>query len=639
MVPRQLDPVWTGHFQHPCFALTPGEFTLYLESINQWDCARLDTIPLTAVDTTDIQSGLAFQQCNGFAIQFDYTGPNASIVQWNFGDPDNPGAGASGPSAYYTYPDTGWYMVILTLPTAVICQDTAYFPVYVGDPGIELAFDWIFPVCQDSVVVLFNNLSTNSQGSFLSQQWYFSNGQSSETPMPLVTVYESQQIDVQLIMESSDGCIDTLVQTLDIQLLDPILPDTVLVCFHEPTELNPGFNPDWTYQWSPPEGLSAVNNPNPLANPDQTTTYSVTITDPNGPDTCSVVRSVTVLVPPPFDWYALTDTIVCEPLVVLQAQSNAAVSIVWSDTPDFSGILGNGDHFTLLSPGRPSTIYVQAEDAFGCVLTDTVLAGNYDVALAVPPSLTICIGDSVQINAINLYPEDVLTFSWAPNTGILSGQGTSTPVVSPQTTTTYTFIAGNQYGCLDTGQVQVNIFDYVPPLQVSADPDTIVAGQSSQLLAITGSTTPDPNLQYFWSPSGSLTDAGIYNPVASPTETTLYEVVILTPDGCSNRAAVWVVVVEPLCEEPYIFIPSGFSPNGDGKNEVFRVRGNFIDEVYLAVYDRWGEKVFETQDTNGGWDGTYKEKVLPPDVYGYYLRVLCFGGKEFIRKGNITLIR
>ncbi|MBK7337211.1 MAG: gliding motility-associated C-terminal domain-containing protein [Saprospirales bacterium] len=88
-----------------------------------------------------------------------------------------------------------------------------------------------------------------------------------------------------------------------------------------------------------------------------------------------------------------------------------------------------------------------------------------------------------------------------------------------------------------------------------------------------------------------------------------------------------------------MFIPSGFSPNGDGKNDFFRVRGNAVDEVYLAVYDRWGEKVFESFEASPGWDGTHKGKVLPPDVYGYYLRVLCFGGEEFIRKGNISLLR
>ena len=615
-----------------------GGYQFYLESANQWDCSRIDTIPIDVIDTTDLQTGFAFQQCNGFAIQFDYSGPNASIIEWNFGDPTAPGTGAAGPSSYYIYPDTGWYTVLITLPAEVACPDTAFFPIYVGNPGIELAFDWTFPVCSDSVVVQFNNLSTNNQGVFTSQQWFFSNGQSSEDSMPEVAVYTSQSIEAQLIMESSDGCVDTLVQSLEVQLLDPSLPDTVIVCFQEALEINPDYNPDWVYQWSPPEGLSGVDEANPLAGPDQTTTYSVTITDPNGPDTCSVVRAVTVVVPPPFDWQATGDTIVCEPWVTLETQSDAAVSVAWSQTPDFSILLGTDDTFSLM-PGRPSTVYVQAVDAFGCVLTDTILAGNYDVALAVPPIFTICVGDSLLINVLNLYPDDILSFYWEPMAGILSGQGTATPLVSPLTTTTYTYLATNQYGCQDTGQVLVNIFDFVPPLQALADPDTIVAGQSSQLLALTGPDNPDPSLQYIWTPTGSLSDAGIFNPVATPTETTLYEVLIITPDGCSNRETVLVVVIEPTCEEPFLFIPSGFSPNGDGKNELFRVRGNFIDEVYLAVYDRWGEKVFETEDVNGGWNGTYQGKLLPPDVYGYYLRVLCFGGDEFIRKGNITLIR
>jgi gliding motility-associated-like protein len=88
-----------------------------------------------------------------------------------------------------------------------------------------------------------------------------------------------------------------------------------------------------------------------------------------------------------------------------------------------------------------------------------------------------------------------------------------------------------------------------------------------------------------------------------------------------------------------LFIPDAFSPNGDGKNDVLFVRGNNIKELYFSVYDRWGEKIFETTDKNIGWDGSYKGKELSNAVFVYY----CFGkyddGTEFKQKGDISLVR
>lgn len=616
----------------------PGMFTVFLESSNQLGCVRIDSAILIVADTAALESGFHFQQCNGFSVQFEYTGPNATIVQWDFGDPEDPAAGYTGSDPYHTYPDTGWYNVRLILPPSLPCPDTAYFPVYIGNPGIALDFDWSYPFCSDSVAVRFNNLSANDQSSFTDQWWTFSTGLATSDSFPQITVYENTTFTAQLVMVSSDGCRDTLGKVVDIQLMDPVFADSLIYCPQEPVELNPGFNPDWAYHWSPPEGLSGVDEPNPLAYPDQTTTFSVTVTDTGGPDTCEVVRAVTVIVPPPIDWLATGDTMVCRETVLLETQSNAAVSVIWSDMPDFSNTLGTGNQY-LASPGRPGIYYVRGTDVFGCQLTDTIVAGNFSVEVDALPAVTICIGDSIQVKAQNQNPGDILTFFWEPETGILSGQGAPDPWLNPSVSTIYTYIAGNQFGCQDTGQVTVNVFNYVLPLEVQADPDTIFFGQSSQLLALSGPANPDPALQYAWTPSQTLSAPDIYNPVATPDETTLYEAVIVNPDGCTNRGTVLVVVLEPQCVEPYLFIPTGFSPNGDGRNDFFRVRGDAIDEVYLAVYDRWGNKVFESFEAAPGWDGTYKGKILPPDVYGFYLRVLCYGGGEYIRKGNITLIR
>ena len=100
-----------------------------------------------------------------------------------------------------------------------------------------------------------------------------------------------------------------------------------------------------------------------------------------------------------------------------------------------------------------------------------------------------------------------------------------------------------------------------------------------------------------------------------------------------------ICVVNNLCGDPLIYVPNTFTPNGDGLNDVFFVRGFNIDEVQMVVFNRWGQKVFETREITKGWDGSFEGGFAPPDVYGYYLKVSCISGGEYEQKGNVTVIR
>jgi gliding motility-associated-like protein len=88
-----------------------------------------------------------------------------------------------------------------------------------------------------------------------------------------------------------------------------------------------------------------------------------------------------------------------------------------------------------------------------------------------------------------------------------------------------------------------------------------------------------------------------------------------------------------------VYIPNGFTPNSDGKNDKWFVRGNDIRKIEIAVYDRWGQKMFSTTDIKEGWDGTFKGKSLDPAVFGWYVEGECVSGDRFFLKGNLTLLR
>ncbi len=105
------------------------------------------------------------------------------------------------------------------------------------------------------------------------------------------------------------------------------------------------------------------------------------------------------------------------------------------------------------------------------------------------------------------------------------------------------------------------------------------------------------------------------------------------------QASITIQVATPICDDPYIYVPNTFTPNGDQINDRLYVRGAFIDELLFIVYDRWGNQVFSTTDKNVGWDGRYKQTALGNDVFGYYLEAKCFDGQILIKRGNVTLLK
>ncbi|MFK8105170.1 MAG: PKD domain-containing protein [Saprospiraceae bacterium] len=611
---------------------TPGTFTYFVATENQFGCTRLDSVLVGVLDTTPQLDFVGETQCSGYTVYFSNTSINAPYYLWNFGDPAAPVASSTAENPSYTYAGPGTYMVSLTIDAAVECKDTIFREITVNEPNIALDFEWEFEECTDSVAISFTDLSVNTQSNITGWNWFFSNGDTSTLQDPTIILTQSQLLESTLILNSDDGCIDTLSQSFPVDLIEVSLRDSLAFCQGDTLFLNPDGDTSYVYEWFPTTGLSDSNVPNPVANPLSTTIYEVTITD-FSEDTCSVVRSVTVVVPPLIDLLVTNDTTLCEPSLEIMAQSNQAILYEWSIAANFDPIFSMEDSVVVM-PDRPSIYHVRVTDDFGCQKTDSVIVYSSGIDLALEEVVTVCIGDSLRLNATNLNPEDDLTYFWTPGDAVIAGGNTSTPLISPGITTEYYVFVTNQFGCELRDTVTANVFNYVPPLTVDADPDTIIIGQSSQL-----SSTVDPGYNYNWSPSETLDDPTISTPLATPEVSTLYNLYIETAQGCSNQATLFVVVLNPKCDDPFIFIPNAFTPNGDGQNDVLFVNGNNIDVMNLAIYNRWGEKVFESDRKEKGWDGTYKGEALTPDVYGFYLTVKCFDGIEFFKKGNINLLR
>ena len=164
---------------------------------------------------------------------------------------------------------------------------------------------------------------------------------------------------------------------------------------------------------------------------------------------------------------------------------------------------------------------------------------------------------------------------------------------------------------------------------------TIKLGSS---IEVSATSTGSNQTVFNWSPGSTLSCTTCANSMAQPAETTLYTVVGVDTNGCVASDTVSVYVNEDYT----VFVPNAFSPNGDGNNDYFQMFGNLagIHSIEIKIFNRWGEKVFESENPDFKWDGTYKGVLQNPCVFVYEMKIVFQDGhSDELRKGSITLVR
>ena len=224
--------------------------------------------------------------------------------------------------------------------------------------------------------------------------------------------------------------------------------------------------------------------------------------------------------------------------------------------------------------------------------------------------------------------------------GSLSCTTCADPVALPQSTTTYAVIYSNNVGqsnpinpnyatgCPDTLFTTIHIWP-LPPVISSNNDTTIAYGRSLQLF-VTGASN------YTWTPVGSLNDPNSPAPIATPLTTTNYIVTGMDSNGCVSRDTVLVIVDY----RDNLLIPTGFTPNGDGRNDIFKiVNASFQRLMEFRVFNRWGQEIFSTNDIMAGWDGKWKGVPQDMGAYQYLIRVAYPDGNVETYKGDVSLIK
>jgi gliding motility-associated-like protein len=292
--------------------------------------------------------------------------------------------------------------------------------------------------------------------------------------------------------------------------------------------------------------------------------------------------------------------------------ANGAANYVWNDPLNS---LTNAISVTQGSYTLTGT------DANGCSNTATVVVN--EIASGTLPNfnftspLTICLDQTAP------------TLPSVSNNGI---PGTWSPTsISNTASDTYTFIVAPSQ-CAANFTLDVTVQD----LQLTVSNDTTVDALSPVQLgaAVTGSTSGN----YVWQPAATnLSCTNCANPVSSPTANISYTVRYTdTNSGCFVDGDV-AITVNPV--KGVAYIPTAFSPNNDGMNDLFRVGGSNIKDIYLTVYNRWGEKVFEEKSALPAWDGTFKGVRQPLGAYVYYATVTFNDNTRSNYQGNVTLLQ
>ncbi len=280
----------------------------------------------------------------------------------------------------------------------------------------------------------------------------------------------------------------------------------------------------------------------------------------------------------------------------------------------------------------------------GCIVRDSLHITIPTHTLSAGPTDTIaCVNQFVTLHAsggdgYKWYEVHNGVFSDA--SGSLTCTDCAEPIATPPVTTTYAVVFTNnvhqtnpinpnyETGCPDTLTLTVFV-NPLPNVRVESRDTMIKYGQTVQLYA-SGAQW------YSWSPAGSLSDPNSPSPVASPRESIKYVVYGRDMNGCVNTDSVHVYVDY----RDNILVPTGFTPNGDGKNDVFKPVTFTVHRLLeFRVFNRWGQEVFSTTDKNAGWDGTWKGVEQGIGNYSYLIRVAYPDNYTETFKGEVTLIR
>lgn len=577
------------------------------------------------VATVTLQPG-GYINCTDLTMTFSNLSPSSLINSyfWDFGDLTTLADTSRSATPTYTYPDTGIYTVKVVANRNAPCSDstTAEVRVY---PGFFPDFDFT-GMCMNTPIQ-FNDRTTATYGSV--NFWRYDFGvtsilsDTSRQRNPQYTYTNVGSYTAELIVGSTKGCRDTIYETVTIIDKPPItmaFRDTV-ICHVDTVQLNA--TGSGAISWTPNYNILNSTSVTPLVFPKTTTVYTVEFND-NG---CRNTDSVRVRVITSVNLTASRDTSICANDPVQLYANTDGLQYAWSPDPTLS----NPNILNPIATPSTTTTYQITARTGGCTATE-------DVVVTIVPRPTvnagvdvdICTNSSTQLNA----QTNGTAFTWS-NSSSLSDPTVLNPIATPVSTTSYILSATDlASGCPKPAYDTVTV-TVLPKVNAFAGNDTVIIANLPLQLKATG------GVNYQWSPATGLDNPNIQGPIAlldGNPEYVTYIVRVSDQAGCFDTASITIRVYKT---GPEIFVPTGFTPNGDGRNDVFRpiyVGMKSID--YFQVYNRWGALIYSHNKNDGqGWDGAINGLKQNTGTFIWMVRATDIVGKVHFKKGTVMLIR
>lgn len=568
---------------------------------------RQDSVRITVTDPPDITVPGNTSICPGDNITLGAAG--ATVYSWS------PAAGLSNPNTSNPVASpmvtTKYIVTGYDLPG---CVGKDSVTVTVKDtPVISMISDTSF--CKgSSPVTLFASAPNATQYT-----WSPATGLSNpNTSNPVANPPGSQTYYLEVL--ANNGCKSR--DSVRVQVLDPptidVRPDTS-ICSGTQLLLNTTGNGATSYSWSPATGLSDPYMANPLASPLAATKYVLTVS--NG--ACSAKDSLMLDVKPAPNVTTSNDTTICNGG---QAQLFATGGINYNWSP-VTGLSNSNISNPVASPNAPTKYFVAVTGTNGCSKVDSVNIGwqPKPVFSIAPSAIAICEGDSTTLTANGA---DV--YNWISGTNIMSPNNAAT-IVFPGNTQQFSVAVQHNF-CKVSDTLFATVTVNEPPTAAASKSNDIDCSNATAQLAATG------GVSYQWYPQTAITSPNSATPTVSPLVSTTYYVQVTNAQGCSDIDSVRVNVLFNPTEGGYN-MPNAFTPNNDGKNDCFGLKyWGVVQELEFTVFNRWGERVFQTSNASVCWDGTHKGLPQATGTYVYQVKAKTACGSVY-KKGTVILMR
>lgn len=434
----------------------------------------------------------------------------------------------------------------------------------------------------------------------------------------------------------ANGCMNTATTTAVINPLPAISISGSTVCANQ--TINLGASGGTNYNWTGPNGFSStLQNPTiPNCTPSMAGTYSVIVTDANN---CSSSSSTVVVINPIPTPSANNNGPICTGQTFILG-ATGGVTYQWNGPNGFTST-GQSPVITPATTGMSGTYTVTAFDNIGCSATaitsaiinplpnPTISSGkNYG---CVPFCVSFTVSNSTSIQNVQ----------WSVNGGSGANGNTYDQCFSSSGIYTVTADVTDANGCKNSTTYLVDAYP-VPVADFNFSPiKPIINNDDVTFTDATYNATIQSWNWYFYGNASATSN--VQNPVFYYPEAGTYPVtlVVKSDKGCIDTLTKIIVIGEDFG----IYVPNAFTPNGDGLNDTFFPKGFGIVKYQLQIFDRWGERIYETKEFNAGWDGTHHGKginygkICEDGVYTWLINVTNVFGKAHELKGHVTLIK